>query len=90
MQLQAAGAGLPASLAGLPPGFLNAAAAAGQMGQIPGLPPGMPVTTVASLLGGMPSAAAAVSAAAHLSAMRPSLPEMVRRDEEIMKSMLGP
>ena len=62
MQLQAAGAGLPTSMAaGLPPGFLqagagaNAAAALAAAG-IPGLPPGF--------LGGMPPA----SVAAHMAA----------------------
>ena len=62
MQLQAAGAGLPSSMAaGLPPGFLqagagaNAAAALAAAG-LPGLPPGF--------LGGMPPA----SVAAHMAA----------------------
>ena len=65
MQLQAAGAGLPSSMAaGLPPGFLQAglqgaganAAAAMAAAGIPGLPPGF--------LGGMPPA----SVAAHMAA----------------------
>ena len=66
MQLQAAGAGLPTSMAaGLPPGFLQAGAganaaaalaAAGAAAGIPGLPPGF--------LGSMPPASVAAQMAA--------------------------
>ena len=66
MQLQAAGAGLPTSMAagGLPPGFLpaaaaNSAAAASALAaaSIPGMPPGF-------LTGGMPPASVAAQMAA--------------------------
>lgn len=61
MQLQAAGAGLPTSIAaGLPPGFLqpnNAAAAAAAAAGLPGIPPGF-------LTGGLPPASIAAQMAA--------------------------
>ena len=60
MQLQAAGAGLPTSIAaGLPPGFLqpnNAAAAAAAAAGLPGIPPGF-------LTGGLPPASIAAQMA---------------------------
>ena len=63
MQLQAAGAGLPTSIAaGLPPGFLPAgnsaaAAAAAAAAGLPGIPPGF-------LTGGLPPASIAAQMAA--------------------------
>lgn len=83
MQLQAAGAGLPTSLAaGLPPGFLpgnSAAASAAALAGIPGLPPGF-------LTGGMPP----VSVAAQMAAvgLRPGgLPPPVTSSAELALRM---
>lgn len=92
MQLQAAGAGLPTSIPGLPPGLMGgsaaaiaaAAAAAGHHGH-PGLghhhglgPHGLPVSSAASLLSGLPPTSAAAVAAAAQAHMHER-----RREEEM-------
>ena len=91
MQLQAAGAGLPTSMAGLPPGLLGGAAAAAAAaasgghpgGAHPGLPQGfphgLPPTSAASLLSGLPPTSMAAAAAAAAAANH--LSER-RREEE--------
>ncbi len=82
MQLQAAGAGLPTSIAGLPHGLGgpppgSAAAAAAAAGAAGGLMPhGLPAVSVASLMGGLPPSStaavvAAAAAAASLGGIRP-------------------
>lgn len=87
MQLQAAGAGLPTSIAGLPPGLLGgassvaaaAAAAAAASGQHGLMPPGLPVSSAASLAssGHYPPTSSAAAAAAAAAALREQ-----RREEE--------
>eukprot|EP00094_Tigriopus_californicus_P003431 TCALIF_03300-PA protein Name:"Similar to Tle4 Transducin-like enhancer protein 4 (Mus musculus)" AED:0.39 eAED:0.39 QI:0/0.5/0.44/0.77/0.37/0.55/9/0/362 len=87
MQLQAAGAGLPTSIAGLPPGLLGgassvaaaAAAAAAASGQHGLMPPGLPVSSGASLVssGHYPPTSSAAAAAAAAAALREQ-----RREEE--------
>ena len=80
MQLQAAGAGLPTSMAGLPPGLLGGASAHG----IPGLPHGIPISSAASLLSGLPPTTSAAMVA-QLNAMRstPSMEMMMRKEAAV-------
>lgn len=93
MQLQAAGAGLPTSMAaagGLPPGFLQAGGNPGAAAQalaaagLPGLPPGM----LGHLTGnpGMPPTSTASVMAAHMAAAgirHPGLPGPVTSSAEM-------
>ena len=88
MQLQAAGAGLPGSMGGLPPALAAAAGIPPGAG-LPGLPHGLPVSSASLLMqGGLShSSMAAAAAAAHLNSIRSGLTdaEMLRRHEELSK-----
>lgn len=91
MQLQAAGAGLPGGMGGLPPALAAAAGippGAGMPG-MPGMPHGLPVSSASLLMQGgfSQSSMASMAAAAHLNSLRSGMTdaEVLRRHEELSK-----